>query len=69
MEIIKTRSVATRRDFVRQSGFAGRGHTAGAVIVRYCTRRNRNLVVPDNVEVKKIPRDLLSKCDYAEDVK
>lgn len=35
----------------------------------YCTRRSRNLVVPDNVEVKKIPRDLLSKCDYAEDVK
>ena len=35
----------------------------------YCTRRSRNLVVPDNVEVKKIPRDLLDKCDYAEDVK
>lgn len=35
----------------------------------YCTRRSRSLVVPDNVEVKKIPRDLLSKCDYAEDVK
>jgi adenine-specific DNA-methyltransferase len=34
----------------------------------YCTRRSRNLVVPDNVEVKKIPRDLLSKCDYREDV-
>ena len=33
----------------------------------YCTRRSRNLVVPDNVEVKKIPRDLLDKCDYAED--
>jgi adenine-specific DNA-methyltransferase len=35
----------------------------------YCTRRSRHIVVPDNVEVKKIPRDLLDKCDYAEDVK
>jgi adenine-specific DNA-methyltransferase len=35
----------------------------------YCTRRSRNLVVPDNVEVKKIPRDLLDKCDYAEEVR
>lgn len=34
----------------------------------YCTRRSRNLVVPDNVEVKKIPRDLLSKCDYEADM-
>jgi len=25
--------------------------------------------VPDNVEVKKIPRDLLAKCDYQEEVK
>jgi adenine-specific DNA-methyltransferase len=35
----------------------------------YCTRKSRKLVVPGNVEVKKIPRDLLSKYDYAEDVK
>jgi len=25
--------------------------------------------VPDNIEVKKIPRDLLAKCDYQEEVK
>ena len=33
----------------------------------YCTRRSRGLAVPDNVEVKKIPRDLLEKCDYEEE--
>jgi adenine-specific DNA-methyltransferase len=33
----------------------------------YCTRRSRGLSVPDNVEVKKIPRDLVAKCDYRED--
>jgi adenine-specific DNA-methyltransferase len=32
----------------------------------YCTRRSRGLSVPDNVEVKKIPRDLLHKCDFSE---
>jgi len=24
--------------------------------------------VPDSIEVKKIPRDLLAKCDYQEDI-
>ena len=33
----------------------------------YCTRRRRGLTVPDNIEIKKIPRDLLSKCDFQED--
>jgi adenine-specific DNA-methyltransferase len=33
----------------------------------YCTRKVRGLRVPDNVEVKKIPRDLLAKCDFQED--
>ncbi len=32
----------------------------------YCTRRSRNLRVPENVEIKKIPRDLLEKCDFQE---
>jgi adenine-specific DNA-methyltransferase len=35
----------------------------------YCTRRRNNLVVPDNLEIKKIPRDLLAKCDFQEDRK
>jgi adenine-specific DNA-methyltransferase len=35
----------------------------------YCTRRRRGLVVPDNIEIKKIPRDLLVKCDFEEDKK
>jgi len=32
----------------------------------YCTRRRRGLDVPDNAEIKKIPRDLLAKCDFEE---
>jgi adenine-specific DNA-methyltransferase len=35
----------------------------------YCTRRKRGLIVPDNIEIKKIPRDLLNKCDFEEDKK
>jgi adenine-specific DNA-methyltransferase len=35
----------------------------------YSTRRSRGLVVPDNIEIKKIPRDLLDKCDFEEDRK
>lgn len=33
----------------------------------YCTRRTHRLRVPDNIEVKKIPRDLLAKCSFEED--
>jgi len=33
----------------------------------YCTRKVRELRVPDNIDVKKIPRDLLAKCDFQED--
>lgn len=32
----------------------------------YCTRRRRNLDLPENVEIKNIPRDLLNKCDFNE---
>jgi adenine-specific DNA-methyltransferase len=35
----------------------------------YSTRRKRGLDVPDNIEIKKIPRDLLAKCDFEEDKK
>lgn len=33
----------------------------------YCTRRASGLKVPHNIEVKKIPRDLLAKCSFEED--
>jgi len=33
----------------------------------YCTRKSRALELPDNIEVKKIPRDLLDRCDFEED--
>jgi adenine-specific DNA-methyltransferase len=33
----------------------------------YCTRKRNKLIIPDNIEIKKIPRDLLSKCDFQED--
>lgn len=33
----------------------------------YCTRRRRGLDVPDNVDIKRIPRDLLAKCDFQEE--
>ena len=35
-------------------------------LLAYCTRRTRGLKVPDNIEVKKIPRDLLAKCTFEE---
>lgn len=33
----------------------------------YCTRKSRNLKLPDNIEIKKIPKNLLEKCDFEED--
>jgi len=36
-------------------------------LVIYCTRRIGKLNVPDNIEIRKIPRDLLEKCDFEED--
>lgn len=33
----------------------------------YSTRRSPGLKIPDNVEVKRIPRDLLAKCTFEED--
>jgi adenine-specific DNA-methyltransferase len=35
----------------------------------YSTRRMRGIKLPDNIELKKIPRDLLEKCDFQEDKK
>lgn len=33
----------------------------------YCSRSVRGLNLPENIEIKKIPRDLLSKCDFQEE--
>lgn len=35
-------------------------------LLLYCTRRVRRLEMPENIEIKKIPRDLLEKCDFGE---
>ncbi len=35
-------------------------------MLMYCSRRVRELKIPDNIEVKKIPRDLLAKCAFEE---
>jgi len=32
----------------------------------YCTRSIRGLKLPANIEIKRIPRDLLAKCDFEE---
>lgn len=33
----------------------------------YCSRSVRGLHLPENIEIKKIPRDLLTKCDFQEE--
>lgn len=30
----------------------------------YCTKKQSKMILPDNVEVKKIPKDLLEKCSF-----
>jgi len=35
-------------------------------MLMYCSRRVRELKIPGNIEVKKIPRDLLAKCAFEE---
>lgn len=34
----------------------------------YCTKMQSDMNIPDNVEVKKIPNDLLEKCDFESEV-
>jgi adenine-specific DNA-methyltransferase len=36
-------------------------------LLLYSTKRSRRLILPDNVELKKIPRDLLDRCDFQEE--
>jgi hypothetical protein len=35
----------------------------------YCTKRDAGLVLPPNVKIKRIPKDLLSKCEFRPDLK
>ena len=43
--------------------------TPNQSLLIYSTRRMRGLKLPDNIELKKIPRDLLEKCDFQEEKK
>lgn len=35
----------------------------------YCTKRDAGLTVPANVKIKRIPKDLLAKCEFRSDLK
>ena len=30
----------------------------------YCTKKQSGIILPENIEIKRIPKDLLSKCDF-----
>lgn len=57
-----TRSLLTERHLGTLAADLG---ADGALLI-YCTRRVNGLKVP-NIEVKKIPKDLLAKCSFEED--
>lgn len=40
----------------------------GQSLLIYGTKVQSNMVLPDNIEVKKIPKDLLEKCDFESEV-
>jgi adenine-specific DNA-methyltransferase len=35
----------------------------------YCTKRDTGLILPPNVKIKRIPKDLLAKCEFRPDLK
>lgn len=41
----------------------------GQSLLIYGTKIQSNMVLPDNIEVKKIPKDLLEKCDFESEVR
>lgn len=41
--------------------------SSGQSLLVYCTRSVRGLRLPENIEIKRIPRDLLAKCDFEEE--
>ena len=36
----------------------------GQSLLIYGTKMQSDIILPDNIEVKKIPKDLLEKCDF-----
>ena len=34
----------------------------------YCKKNQADMMLPENVEVKKIPKDLLDKCNFESEV-
>ena len=34
----------------------------------YCKKNQADMILPENVEVKKIPNDLLDKCNFESEV-
>ena len=34
----------------------------------YCKKNQADMILPENVEVKKIPKDLLDKCNFESEV-
>lgn len=43
--------------------------TEGQSLLIYGTKIQSDMVLPDNIEVKKIPKDLLEKCDFESEVR
>ena len=41
----------------------------GQSLLIYGTKIQSDLRLPDNIEVKKIPKDLLEKCDFESEVR
>ena len=35
----------------------------------YCTRRDAGLILPPIVKIKRIPKDMLAKCEFRSDLK
>ena len=35
----------------------------------YCTKRDAGLIPPPNVKIKRIPKDMLAKCEFRSDLK
>lgn len=40
----------------------------GQSLLIYATKMQSDMILPDNIEVKKIPKDLLEKCDFESEV-
>lgn len=43
--------------------------TEGQSLLIYGTKMQSDMILPDNIEVKKIPKDLLEKCDFESEVR